>query len=231
MRRGFFVMGFLVMSLFLRGALGAQSLQVFSEFARFNSASEVVAPASPREILSPALVRNGFTSFQIAIEVPKGSSYWLYIGQNPDKAVDVTLYRESGSKLEKVEQPVQGSQAEVLWMDVWTDRAAPVRRIKIEPELNVGSDWVTYPMEARVVDATVPDAATTATSIRSMICGKPDGVPANDIARMHLRNAQQDVALATRLPKEELHRLGVCDPPSENAEWYLKIRDYLFRMR
>ena len=80
------------------------------------------------------------------------------------------------------------------------------------------------------MDAIVPPAATTATSVRAMICSKPDGVPASDIARMHLRNAQQDVALATRVPKEDLRRLGACEA-GENTESYLKIRDYLFRMR
>jgi hypothetical protein len=210
--------------------VSAQSLQVYSEFARINASGEVIAPAQPREILSPAIVRNGFTSFQIVIQVPKGTTFWLYVGQNPEDAVRLTIYRESGEKLEKIDLPFQSSSTEILWMDLWSDRGAPVRRIKVEPELNIASDWITYPMEVRVADAVVPDAATTATSIKSVVCSKPDGVPASDISRMHLRNAQQDVALATRVPSETLKTLGACDLP-DNPESYFKIRDYLFRMR
>src|ERR1700674_4901229 len=51
----------------------AQPLRVFSEFAAINAQGEVVAPESPREILSPAIVRNGFTSFQVVIQGPKGT--------------------------------------------------------------------------------------------------------------------------------------------------------------
>ena len=55
------------------GALCAQTVQVYSELAQLNDAGEVVAPANPREILSPAAARNAFSSFQIAIQVPKGT--------------------------------------------------------------------------------------------------------------------------------------------------------------
>src|SRR5258708_7345700 len=116
--------------LFVCAALSAQSVRVYSEFARINASGEVTAPERPREILSPAIVRNGFTSFQVVVQVPKGMTYWLYVGQNPDDAVRVTMYRESGDRLEKMELPFQSSSTEILWMDLWTDRNAPVRRIK-----------------------------------------------------------------------------------------------------
>ena len=38
----------------------------------------MTAPANPREILSPAIVRNGFTSFQIAVQAKPGEEYTLY---------------------------------------------------------------------------------------------------------------------------------------------------------
>jgi hypothetical protein len=117
-------------------------------------------------------------------------------------------------------------------MDLWTDRAAPVRRIKVEPELSAGNDWVIYPMEARVTDAVVPDSAATATSIRSVACGTRTPSATTDRARVQARNAQQDVALGTRVPREELRRIALCDAPEPvDPEWYLRIRDYLFRMR
>lgn len=202
-----------------------QPLRVFSEFVVFDKAGDPVMPAQPREILSPALVRNGFTSFQISIQGPPRVRWTLYVGQNPDDAVKITLYRAAGERLEVAEQPVQGEGVQILWMDVWADRAAPVRRIKIEPQLQVGADWVIYPMEGRVVDAVVPSVDKPL----GLLCRK--FAPSDGAQR--LRNAQQDAALATMAPREELRRgLDGCEAsPQENPESYLRIRDYLFRLR
>ena len=82
------------------GLLFGQSVQVYSEFAQLNDAGEVVAPENPREILSPAVARNAFSSFQLAIQVPRGVKFLVYIGQNPDNAAKVTLYRRDGGKLD-----------------------------------------------------------------------------------------------------------------------------------
>jgi hypothetical protein len=224
----------------------AQPLRVFSEFAAINAQGEVVAPESPREILSPAIVRNGFTSFQIVIQAPKGTPFTLHVGQNPADAVNVTLYRESGERLERVELPYQSESTQVLWMDLWADQNAPVRRIKVEPQLFINDDWVVYPMEARVVEATVPDdgivsqpaskplEATPWEAMRNFLCGgKPAGGPASDSTGSHFRNVRQDLALAAKAPKEELQRVfGACaTPPPSNPESYLRIRDYLLRLR
>src|ERR1700726_2482135 len=87
------------------GFLSGQSVQVYSEFAQINDAGAVVAPENPREILSPAVARNAFSSFQIAIQVPQGTKFLVYVGQNPDDAAKVTLYRRRASKLDPVELP------------------------------------------------------------------------------------------------------------------------------
>src|SRR5690349_16586128 len=107
----------------------AQPLRVYSEFAHIDEKGRVTAPAEPREILSPAIVRNGFTSFQVVVDVPPGTPYQLYVVQNPEKAVQVTLYRENGERTDPVDQPVTGSGTHVFWMDLWTARDAPVQRI------------------------------------------------------------------------------------------------------
>src|SRR5579884_66759 len=121
----------------------AQTLTVYSELAEIDSASgKVIAPETPREILSPALIRNGFTSFQVVVEAPNDTKWWLFVGQNPENAAKVTIYRESGQMLEPVELPLRGDGSAVFWMDVWLDRDAPVQRIKLEPELYVNDDWV-----------------------------------------------------------------------------------------
>src|SRR5580704_1228150 len=155
--------------LLLVSAVWAQPLRVYSEFAQIetmtDAAGKVIAPAEPREILSPAIVRNGFSSFQVVVDVPRGTPYQLYVAQNPENAVEVTLYRENGDNLERVQQPVSGNGTQVFWIDLWTARDAPVQRIKVEPQLHVNNDWVIYPMEARVMEAIVPDTGRFSTAL------------------------------------------------------------------
>jgi len=205
-----------------------QPLRVFSEFVRFDKAGDPVAPAQPREILSPAIVRNGFTSFQVSIQGRPGVRWTLYVGQNPDDAVKITLYRPSGDHLELADLPVQGEGVQILWMDLWADRAAPVRRIKVEPQLSMGADWVIYPMEGRVMEAVVPRRGEDVVG-RPLLC--PRAAPRED--GFPLRNLRQDAELAVRAPKDELTRLIESCPeqPPPNPEWYFSIRDYLFRLR
>ena len=219
----------------------AQPLRVYSEFAVINAQGEAVAPESPREILSPAIVRNGFTSFQIVLQVPKGTPATLHVGQNPGYAVKIALYRQSGDRLERVELPYQSDSTQVLWMDVWADREAPVRRVKVEPQLFINDDWVVYPMEARGVEASIPDNAPVQPgdsapweAMRRFLCGSnPASAQPPDVAGPHLRNVRQDLALAAKAPKEELQKLfGACTAtPPANPEAYLRIRDYLLRLR
>jgi hypothetical protein len=204
--------------------LVGQSLQVYSEFVRFDATGAVTTPGEPREILSPALVRNGFTSFQIVVRVEPGTPYTLVVGQNPEDAVKISLYRESADKLEHVDLPYSGAQTQIFWLDVWTDANAPVRRIKLEPQIYSKGDWFVYPMEARVMEATVPVSAEG-----TSICGGRTDPP-GDTGRLHMRNETQDAALATSAPKEDLRKLSAACG-SKNPESYLQIRDYLFRMR
>ena len=224
-------------------ALCAQTVQVYSEFAQLNDAGDVLAPANPREILSPAVARDAFSSFQIAIQVPKGTKFLLYVGQNPNDAAKVTLYRRRAGKLEPVELPYSGESSQVLWMDLWFDANAPVRRVKIEPQVEVGGDWVTYPMEVRVMEPVVPnrsgpeDGVASALEVMQVyLCGGKFRPIAGRVpigAELVFRNAQQDVALAAAgaLPlRDELKKaMGGCNAnPPADPEFYLRLRDYLF---
>jgi hypothetical protein len=209
----------------------AQPLTVYSEFARIDTKSgEVLSPETPREIISPAVVRNGFTSFQVVVQAAPEDKWWLFIGQNPENAFKVTMYKESGEQLQPLDLPIQSQGTAVFWMDVWTDANALVRRVKIEPELNLHDDWVIYPLEARVVDATVAGAA-------GGVCPLQMTAIPTDVAKLQLRNAEQDGGLAAKLPKDQIDKLRAdCGAPQSTAQrfWtedYLKIRDYLFRLR
>jgi len=218
-----------ILALAIVGAAWAQPLTVYSDLAEIDSNGKVTAPESPREILSPAVVRNGFTSFQVVVEAPADKKWWLFVGQNPENSFKVTIYKESGNALDPVELPRQSSGTEVLWIDVWTDANAPIRRVKLEPEVNLEDDWVIYPIEARVMDAKVPDGSQPATAL----CGLPKPDASNQIAALRYRNALQDAALSTLAHADELKKVSVsCDTSSaENPEQYLRIRDYLLRLR
>jgi len=211
-------------------AVWAQSLTVYSEFARIDKSGHVTAPDEPREILSPPLVRNGFTSFQVVVEAEAGVRWRLHVGQNPENAVRVTMYRESGQDLQPVELPVNGEGVQTFWMDLWTAPGAPVQRIKVEPEIYVSSEWVTYPMEARVSETRVPDTDET-----GIFCPLQKPAATNAIPALQFRNAVQDGALAARLPDAERKKLHVfCESSLADgslSEAYFKIRDALFRLR
>ena len=216
--------------LFLSGTVWAQSVTVYSEFARIDGAGHVTSPDDPREILSPALVSNGFTSFQVVVEAEAGARWRLHVGQNPENALRVTIYRENVGELQPAELPVNGEGTEVFWIDLWTSRGAPVQRIKVEPELYVNGDWVTYPMEARVMEIRLPD-----TSEAGAFCPLQRPAAANAIPALQFRNATQDGALATQLADAERRKLlALCKASLDNGsltEEYFKIRDALFRAR
>jgi hypothetical protein len=226
-------------------SLVAQSVQVYSEFAQLKDTGEVVAPENPREILSPAVARNTYSSFQLSIQVPRGVKFLVYIGQNPDNAAKVTLYRRDSGKLVPVVAPYGGGSSEVLWMDVWVDANAPVRRVKIEPQIGIGGDWLTYPMEVRVMEPVVAEDSRPARAaaepfdvMRAFLCGgepRPMG-GASIGAEFRFRNALQDVALAgasTAALREDLKKIiGGCSAPAPaDPEFYLRIRDRLLRAR
>lgn len=228
----------------------AQPLRVFSEFAKIDAQGNVTSPETPREILSPAIARNAFSTFQVAIQAPVGKPYTLRIGLNPENAIKVTLYRQTGetlpiggTKLEPITEPWQSDSTQIVWMDLWVEKDAPVRRVKVEPQLLIDGDWVIYPMEVRVREPQVPDAVSKAASfvdaftvLQGSLCMKPLSIPglsAITAAGLRYRNAMQDVALAgaaSASDREELKkRLGGCDArPPANPETYLRARDYFF---
>jgi hypothetical protein len=128
-------------------------------------------------------------------------------------------------------------------MDLWIDAKAPVRRVKIEPQVGIEGDWITYPMEVRVMEPVVPGSAARAQEVSSpfevmhaFLCGtkvRPlaTRVPAG--ADLLFRNAEQDIALAaagSMLLRDEMKKaMGGCNavaPP--DPEFYLRLRDYLF---
>ncbi len=229
--------------------LKGQSVSVYSEFRRVDPSGEIVESdrgGTPREILSPALPRNGWSSFRVVVSAPPGKDYYLHIGQNPEAAVEATVFREVHERhggrlipdgLEKVELPHRGTIPEprgrarrtvdTFWMDVFVRGDAPIRRVRLELQLNVGEEWFIYPLELRVMhpvipklpELSVPLATVTGSAdlmavaaLKAGLCGgarSPAAVGTSPRSRIR-RNALQDVALARSL-EESLGRRKVRD--------------------
>ncbi len=154
-------------------ALSGQRLLVYSEFQRVKPDGEVVAADRVdhrREILSPAVIRNAYTTLRVVVEAPPGKPYHLYVGQNPDDTVQCTLYQEEYSRVgnewvpDKVRMvmlphsAVLGTDQKVqtYLLDVWVPESTPAARFRLEVQLNVGDRWIIYPMEVRVMKETGP---------------------------------------------------------------------------
>jgi hypothetical protein len=225
-----------------------------------------------REILSPAVARNAFASFHIAVTIPSKESYLLYVVPNPITACRVALYKEhfvktkSGwipDRLTEVERlpdfgvtpdpddGVEGQTTRVYLLDLWLPPNADVARFRLEVQLKVAT-WTIRPMEVRVTPARVPnlpvgedrplpevemaaDAAVVG-ELGALWSGKqltmpPPGLTTRGILR---RNAIQDIALASGDASIagrvlDLFRVNLLfTPRALGAEWWLRVRDYLF---
>ncbi len=271
----------------------AQTFRVYSEFQRIDPFGKVVPQdrakdpgVRPREILSPAVARNAYASFQLAVTTTPGTQFTLYVGQNPENSFRVSMYkarfvRAAGSwipdRLEPVTLPhtagppdgaqaIPGQTTTVFWMDVWVARGTKVGRIKLEPQIWSRGHWVIYPMEVRVLGVVVNSPppgsspltgvglaadATARGPLHCYLCGCDSPAPAAppSARRLIRRNALQDVALARSAEKTHgkaavsgmiLEKLGVSDgaawcaspvyPEDRGSEWYLRVRDALYRM-
>lgn len=169
------------------------SLRVYSEFQRIDPFGKVVAAdraqsAGPREILSPAVARNAFASFHLAVTVRPGQSFTLHVGQNPDDSFRVSVYKEVYTKCEdswipdRLEpvtlpytgrlpdqsNPIRGQTTVVFWMDMWVPFDAKVGRVKVQPQTYSDGYWITYPMEVRVTSPIIPRISRPTTSVAAI---------------------------------------------------------------
>jgi len=164
-------------------ALGAQSVDIYSEFQRPDPYGDIVSPdrsPSPREILSPGVARNGWASFHVAVRVPANTSYLLYVMTNPRDACRVEVYKEhfvatrAGwipdrlSPLSRLpdygfmpdpDDGVAEQNTRVYLLDLWIPPDSGVGRFRLEVQLKTGT-WEIRPMEIRVLAARIPEVTT-----------------------------------------------------------------------
>lgn len=156
-------------------ALSGQRITVFSEFQRprpDGEVSRIDRTAARREILSPALVRNGWASFLFTVEAPPGEYYTVYIAQNPDNTARASVYQldyaDAGGewvpdRMRPVAQPVQavlgeGQTTQAYLLDLFLPESTPVERFRLEIQLHAGGRWTIYPMEMRPMEPVAPPA-------------------------------------------------------------------------
>ncbi len=201
-----------------------QEIYVRSEFQRPAPNGEVLATdrmdRKGREILSPPVLRNGFTSFHVTLEAPPGTPVTVYIGLNPEDALKATLYQENHlQQLEEVKLPFSAKIPEEgalnFLLDLWVAPGAKVQRVKVEPQMWIPDRWIVYPMEVRVLDAVVPKHDYSLVKlpepaarvdhilysrIQNMVCGTPGGPAivgkpaAPTLLSLLDRNVAQDMA-------------------------------------
>ena len=208
--------------------LRAQSVEVYSEFWPLSG-----APVPPREIISPAVPRNAWTTFQILVTAPPGTSYFLFCQTNPPGLVETQLYKRMGpDRLESVRTPnfgviPDGETSRAYLVDIKVPADAEVgRRVRLELQLKIG-DWIVYPLELRIQKAAVPGVSVA-------------GEAANSFQALLERNRKQDLAFEQALDLPEVWFLTAqhianswtAESPlsaAEDPEWYLKVRDLLYR--
>jgi len=262
------------------GAARAQEIHIYSEFERFDPFGNPVASdraAAPREILSPAVPRNGHVSLHVVITGPAGSNYLLYTGTNPPGILRVKLYRESFTPcgndfcpdwLTEQASPTFGAIPEFrhdlarpamdrqttrcYLLDIWAPPDTPPRRVRVEALLKTGT-WQVAPLEVRIlapilaasggqvlaedvapIDA--PSSATARMQLFRYLAGLPAELPPRMLRVRDFiqRNAAEDMLLAkslgpSRFPELNLLAWWPFVYPAQGAEWYLKVRDFLYR--
>ena len=264
-------------------ALHAQEIRLYSEFERFDPFGNPVSADRdmvPREILSPAMARNGHLSLHVVITAPAGTNYFLYAGTNPPDILQVRIYREHFSPcgddycpdwLTEQRSPTFGAIPELAadfsrpamnnqntrcyLFDIAAPADVAPRRVRVEALLKVGT-WYVAPMEVRIVAPVVPGAAsaimaedvapldapasaTAEIQLLRYLDGLPPELP-KQLLRVRdviQRNAAEDMLLARSLhsigqplfPEMNLLSWWPLAYPQVGAEWYLKIRDFLYR--
>lgn len=195
--------------------LPAQSVTVKSEYWK--------SGPQGREVLSPAVGRNGYFSLQAIVAVPEGQKYSLFVAQNPVESFTPTLYRVRASNLDAEALPVEEeSRGEsVFWLDLWIPPTAPVKRVRVELQLHVNDRWIIYPMEFRVTEAVFPETS-------GPWCGPAKAAPPLTRDAFIERNRLQDAAFARSRPDFDALRADVCAPGGD-GERYLTVRTRLLR--
>jgi hypothetical protein len=239
----------------------AIELRVYSEFQRVDPYGRVLdadRAEKPRELLSPAISRNAYTSFHVVVTGPPETMYFLAVQANPADVLRWRLYEEKfvtagggwvPDTLQEARPPyfgvlpdaaaaIPGQTARVYLLDIWAPWNAPVGKVRLEV-LAKTDYWRVWPMEVRVLPAIVPEmpALEAAPDLPEL------EMPADTAARRAL--ARKPAAppepstvrgVIWRNAAQDAAIAATLDLPlsapergEAGAESYLRIRDRLYR--
>jgi len=263
-----------LLAILVASALRAQTVEVHPEFRRTDPFGVTVRADRglvAREVLSPAVARNGFASFHVTVSVPQKESYFLYVASNPLTACRISLYKEHFTRtsdgwipdrLTEVTQlpdwgtmpdpddKIEGQTTRSYLMDVWIPPNADVARFRIEVQLKM-AEWTIRPLEMRVMSARFPDLKEGKTQPLPPIEGGAD-LPALQVigeyaAHIPLRTGSSPATLRDVVRRNAVQDMTLTDPETLEqraldllwanvrltprvfgAEWYLRLRDYLY---
>jgi hypothetical protein len=186
-------------------AILAQSVQIYSELQRVDPFGNILAldrSPSPREIISPAVARNSFVSFHVAVSVPPGQNYFLYFQANPPDILRIRLYKEqflhyggnwipdtlaetmspSFGVVPDAQSGIPNQTSRDYLLDIWVPPDAEVgRRVRVEVLLKHGT-WTIVPMEVRIMDAIVQAPAHPTPAALPPLDGAADSAAVHALA-------------------------------------------------
>jgi hypothetical protein len=170
----------LLAALLVGATIQAQSTQVsiHSEFQRIDPFGEIVVmdrSSRPREILSPAVARNAYASFHLAITTTSRESYFLNLQTNPPNVARWTLYEQhfvqAGDAwipdllvearypffgvMPNPDQRIPGQTTRVYLLDLWVPSDIEENAFRLEVLAKAGYVRVA-PLEVRVLPVVVP---------------------------------------------------------------------------
>jgi hypothetical protein len=189
----------------------------------------------PEKVFKWRLYRQGYS---------KQGSAWV-----PD-----TLVEEQPPYFQTMPDPtvnIPGQRTQTYLLDVWVPPETPSSGARLE--VLVKSDtWRIAPMEMRILPVTIPESvavtsvvsplpdpglsadATAAKALATFLAGEPLGIPEVEprtLRAIIYRNALQDLALSRTLEEEAAERCwdATTNRKDMGAEWYLRVRDCLYR--
>jgi hypothetical protein len=171
----------LLLPLAIASTLAAQStrIEIYSEFQRVDPFGRILPTDQPqkrREILSPALLRNGFGTFTIAVTAPQRESYFLFTQSFPQNLFEWKIYEQKfvphqgrwiPDTLEEARHPffgampdpsakIDGQTTRVYLLDVRVPKELPSQPARLEMLMKSGT-WRVAPMELRILHGTFPE--------------------------------------------------------------------------
>jgi len=145
---------------------------------------------------------------------------------------------------------VPGQRTQLFLLDVWIPPNTPSSGARLEV-LAKSDTWRIAPMEMRILPVTIPNSiartnavpslsdpdlsadATAAKALSTFIAGEPLGLPPPlaNLRAVIYRNALQDLSLSRTLAPEAAERCwdAIANRKDMGAEWYLRVRDCLYR--